>query len=206
VTVLEWAQLVALVAAAGFFFAKAAAGYFLVNMAIDASATRQSLNDTQDAIAVTIRLTKGGNGSLRIHDTLVTVSWPSGEIATVLSGVSRLELQQIKGRGSTSLDRRVRTRADLSTGLPPGDATAFSASVPVPRECSARSTPWSSAESGSIAGAASGGRPSSPYRPADSRLSLRQSPSIRIARRHGRSTTQTSSAGHRVAQSFDTIS
>ena len=131
-TVLQWAQLVALVAAAGFFFAKAAAGYFLVNMSIDASATRQRLSDGQDAIAVTVRLAKGGNGGLRIHDTLVTVSWPSGEITTVLKGVSRPELQRKKAARFHILTPPRENPGRAQYGLPPGDATAFSTSVQVP--------------------------------------------------------------------------
>jgi len=134
VTVLEWAQLVALVAAAGFFFAKAAAGYFLVNMSIDATATRQSLSDGHDAIAMTVRLTKGGNGGLRIHDTLVTVSWPDGEITTALNGVSRLELERRKGARFDILRPPRENPGRPQYGLPPGDATAFSTSVQVPRD------------------------------------------------------------------------
>ena len=133
-TVLQWAQLVALVAAAVFFFAKAAAGYFLVNMSIDASATRHSVSDREDAIAMTVRLAKGGNGGLRIHDTLVTVSWPGGEITTGLNGVSRLELQRMKG-ARFQIRRPPRDNPGRPQyGLPPGDATAFSASVRVPRD------------------------------------------------------------------------
>ena len=133
-TVLQWAQLVALVAAAVFFFAKAAAGYFLVNMSIDASATRHSVSDREDAIAMTVRLSKGGNGGLRIHDTLVTVSWPGGEITTELNGVSRLELQRMKG-ARFQIRRPPRENPGRPQyGLPPGDATAFSASVQVPRD------------------------------------------------------------------------
>jgi hypothetical protein len=134
VTVLQWAQLVALVAAAGFFLAKAAAGYFLVNMSVDASATRQSLTDERDAIAMTVHLTKGGNGGLRIHDTLATVSWVGGEIATALSGVSRLELQRVKGGGFQIRKPPRDNPGRPQYGLPPGDATAFSASVEVPRD------------------------------------------------------------------------
>ena len=131
-TVLQWAQLVALVAAAGFFFAKAAAGYFLVNMSIDASATRQSLSNGQDAIGIAVRLTKGGNGGLRIHETLVTVSWPGGEITTALNGVARLELQRMKGARFHILRPPRQNSGKPQYGLPPGDATAFSVSVQVP--------------------------------------------------------------------------
>lgn len=132
-TVLQWAQLVALLAAAGFFFAKAAAGYFLVNMSIDASATRQRLG-AQDAIAMTVRLAKGGNGGLRIHDTLVTVSWPGGQTTTALHGVGRLELERMEGARFQILRPPHENPGRPHYGLPPGDATAFSASVQVPSD------------------------------------------------------------------------
>ena len=133
-TVLEWAQLVALVAAAGFFFAKAAAGSFLVNMSVDASVTRQRLPDEQDAIAIAVHLTKGGNGSLRVHDTLVTVYWPGAETTTTLAGVSRLDLRRVKGRRFEIRQPPRDNPGRPHYGLPPGDATVFSAAVQVPRD------------------------------------------------------------------------
>jgi hypothetical protein len=103
-------------------------------MSIDASASREHLSDAQDAIAMTVRLAKGGNGGLRIHDTLVTVSWPGGQTTTALSGVSRLELQRMGDARFEILRPPRENPGRPQYGLPPGDATAFSASVQVPRD------------------------------------------------------------------------
>ena len=59
-------------------------------MSIDASASRQRLSDGQDAIALTVRLTKGGNGGLRIHDAVVIGRkwlnrWPGQWRTTIVS-------------------------------------------------------------------------------------------------------------------------
>jgi hypothetical protein len=91
-TLLEWAQFGALLAAALFFLAKAWAGFFVVNLTLDASASRCRSQDHGDIIVVSATLTRGGSGSLVfLESAAVRCSVDGGRSQTTsLLGMERL--------------------------------------------------------------------------------------------------------------------
>ena len=72
------AEIVALLAAAAFFVYKLLAGYLFPNLSLELSSCREPIGITgKDALVVTVTLSKGDRGSIRLHDGLVTIKHES---------------------------------------------------------------------------------------------------------------------------------
>jgi hypothetical protein len=88
---LEWAQFAALAAAALFFLAKRWSGYFVVDLTLDATLTRQQLSDTDDAIVVLATIGKGKAGSIFIEELAAHYEDRGTSHVTAFVSVDRLE-------------------------------------------------------------------------------------------------------------------
>jgi hypothetical protein len=143
-TLLEWTQLFALLLAGTFFLVKLGQGWLMVNLSLSGNAKRTPKGDGFDALAVTVTLTKGSIGSVKIHDTDVLVRWSDGSKRESLKGTSRIAT-------SPSHSSIVRLPWQSSPPyhivrpwmppakrplyrLPPGESTAWSCVLSVPTE------------------------------------------------------------------------
>lgn len=129
---LSWMQMVALALAGLFFLVKLAQGWLMVNLTLAPTLERRrsAHHPEFDDLAVTVTLTKGGNGSVRIQDTAVRVMSGDSIVAEgELAGTSRLE---IRSDGSYRLRKPwtplLRERRNMYR-LPPGEGTVWSASL-----------------------------------------------------------------------------
>jgi hypothetical protein len=76
VSLLEWAQLAALLLAGLYFIVKLAQGWLMVNLSLSVESERCGRRDGEtDDLAISVHLTKGGNGSVRIYDALLAGLW-----------------------------------------------------------------------------------------------------------------------------------
>lgn len=133
---LNWAQFVALLAAAAYFLIKIAQGWFVVNLTLSGALDRRARGDQLDDLAVAVTLTKGSTGSLRVRNTAVRVVWEGGQTETRLVGGERLAVRE----DGTSLVPGWRPQQEGSSRdyrLPPGEGTTWScrAVVPAGRPC-----------------------------------------------------------------------
>jgi hypothetical protein len=127
---LDLAQLVALVLAAAFFAVKLAQGWLIVNVSLAGTVERAPVSDTEDALAVSITVTKGSIGSLRVQEALVRVPAALGEQVKPLVGAQRLLLDPTS---SHTVDRTWIDRGQRTYRLPPGESTTWSVDFRVPR-------------------------------------------------------------------------
>jgi len=67
-TAKTFAEMLALLGAAGFFVYKIFASYFYVGLALSVASERRRLDGETDTIVVTITLKKSGTGMIRLHD------------------------------------------------------------------------------------------------------------------------------------------
>jgi hypothetical protein len=130
VTVLNWVQLLALIAAALYFGLKVLQGWLIVNVSLSVTTERAALEPHRDGLAVAVTITKGPIGSVRIDDTLVRVAHTGAAPTT----------ERLVGTRRVSLDlKQFRIDSDLSEltknaiyRLPPGESTTWSCWMPVP--------------------------------------------------------------------------
>lgn len=99
-TLLQWAQFVALVLAALFFLARAWQGWFYVNMSLSGKTERRIREDGWDDLVVEMTFTKGKTGNISIHDAAVCVSWSGASPRyRKLNGIAHVETEPIKKNG-----------------------------------------------------------------------------------------------------------
>ena len=128
------AETLAIASAAIFFAYKAISGYLYVDMSLALSSGRSRLTDAEDVLVITLRLKKGGRGSVRIHDVQARVSCgPTHQILTFV-GFHRLSYTT---EPVTSIERKVINWRKLSENqpllrLPPDEETEFSCWCRVP--------------------------------------------------------------------------
>ena len=111
-------KIIAVVAAAIFFFYKALTGYLVTNMSIELSLSRRRADDNYDYLAVVVTLTKGDRGTVRIQDAKARItegatplpphsaSWSESPYACSAGTSERLVHGQLKESFSESLSRR----------------------------------------------------------------------------------------------------
>ena len=152
-TALAWAQFTALLAAALFFVVKLLQGWFMVNVSLSGKTERRIREDGYDDLFVTVTVTKGPTGSVRIHDTGVRVICDDGSKIGApkpeeLKGAGRLMTTKTRVRTSPDKDWFRRTAARLAPPqhrldeswsiakdlyrLPPGESTMWSCHLRVP--------------------------------------------------------------------------
>lgn len=106
-------------------------GWLMVNVSLDGSTDRRSRGDGKYDLAVYVKISKGGNGSVRIHDSPVRATWEGGKTETAhLSGPHRLA--RTPTPPFTVLEP---WRSDPRLGayrLPPGEGTTWSCLLKVP--------------------------------------------------------------------------
>jgi hypothetical protein len=84
-------KIIAVVAAAIFFFYKALTGYLVTNMSIELSLSRRRADDNYDYLAVVVTLTKGDRGTVRIQDAKARITEGATPLPPIpLVGVNRL--------------------------------------------------------------------------------------------------------------------
>jgi hypothetical protein len=79
-TIKAIAEIFALVAAGAYFFYRLVSGYFVVNLTVALTVTRQPIPYVpEDYLSITASLAKGDRGSLELHDAQVLITSPYGE-------------------------------------------------------------------------------------------------------------------------------
>lgn len=130
-TLLDWAKLAALISAGAFFVFKVLHGWLMMNVSLDGSTARRSRGDGEDDLAVCVKISKGGNGSVRIHDSPVRATWEGGKTETAhLYGPHRLAHTPTPPFAVLEP-----WRSDPRLGpyrLPPGEGTIWSCLLKVP--------------------------------------------------------------------------
>jgi hypothetical protein len=134
-TLLDWAQLIALALAGLFFILKFAQGWLMVNLTLTATTERQGVLDDleHDDVALSVTLIKGGNGSVRIQDTSVRVTSDNllvGEAKLV--GTSRLKTSSEPPYRLLTPWKPLEPESRGVYRLPPGEGTMWSAHLTVP--------------------------------------------------------------------------
>jgi hypothetical protein len=135
-TLLNWAQFVALVLAGLFFVVKLAQGWLMVNLTLTPETERRVRHDGEhDDLAVSVILSKGGNGSVRIQETSVRVTAEDTVVAEAkLAGTSRLATSPKPPHRVTRPWKPAESESGRLYRLPPGEGTTWSAHLTVPTE------------------------------------------------------------------------
>lgn len=128
-------QIGALASAACFFVYKAVTGYLRVNLSLSIECRRQRHQNTDDDnLVVCVRLKKGGNGSLALHDAKAQVFYGSVKHIASFPGIRR------SARTNTD-PKRQRQHIDLPSEdanspflkLVAGEETELATALKVPR-------------------------------------------------------------------------
>lgn len=139
-TLLNWAQFVALVLAGLFFIVKLAQGWLMVNLILSPETERRVGHDGEhDVLAVSVTLAKGGNGSVRIHETSVRVTSGDEVVGEAeLLGPFRLATSRKPPYRVTRPWKPLESESGRRYRLPPGEGTTWSAhltTVPTDSVC-----------------------------------------------------------------------
>jgi hypothetical protein len=132
----DFAQFIALSAAALFFFYKLLNGYLFPELTLRISCTRQaSKTPARDALSVVVFLKKGPNGALTLHDAAARVTCPAGgQICETkrLEGFRRLSSKRCAA--STMAITWQDATSVPCLNIAPGDETHFATVFDVPAE------------------------------------------------------------------------
>jgi hypothetical protein len=124
------------IAAGGFYFAyRFATGYFITNLSLQLTLVRQLKAAGRDYLVVKANLSKGGRGSLDLHDAQVKAVWPGGETISPFAGIDRRSFNTVatvgtKTRKVVAFDRQSEKKPLLR--LTPGEKVEFSCLIEVP--------------------------------------------------------------------------
>lgn len=92
----EIAEALALLAAGGFFIYKAITGYMRVNLSIYPQCKRQRADDgSKDHLVILLKVKKGPNGSVGIHDAGALVTYDGEQQKLSFSGIVRSSYKSI---------------------------------------------------------------------------------------------------------------
>lgn len=131
----DFAEFVALLAAAGYFVYRWTVGYFIQNLSLRLECLRQpTVENGYDYVRVTVFLSKGERGSLDIHDAQAKAAWVGGELVESLVGIDRLSFKTelLNGKERKVIDFLQRSKENPLLRLTPGEATQFCAFFRVP--------------------------------------------------------------------------
>jgi hypothetical protein len=131
----DLAEAIALVSGGVYFGIKAYSGYFRVNLSLSITCSRQRCSETEDYLVVCAKLSKGGNGSLTLHDARARVTFGDSRLNVSFPGVDRSSYDT----SSDSSARKVIAWERVSETSPflkiiPGEQTELSVSCRVPPE------------------------------------------------------------------------
>ena len=84
-----YVEMFAYLAAGIFFLYKLLTGYLMTNLSIALSTSRQHSTPEQDYLVVSVALTKGDRGSVKLHDCQVKISWTGHQVIKPLIGTDR---------------------------------------------------------------------------------------------------------------------
>jgi hypothetical protein len=129
------AETAALACAAVYFGYRARIGYFRVNLSLSVSSSREQCSQSEDWLVVALKLAKGPNGSLTLHDAQARVTWTGGSRILAFPGIARSSFDT----SSVPYDRRVVSWDRVSAGSPllkivPGEETELAVHCEVPRQ------------------------------------------------------------------------
>ena len=132
-TVKNFAEIVALVSIAGYFFYQNAAGWKEVSMSLDVTTKRvhDPCDKDKDILAVIVKLKNGNTGSIRITDATAAIKYDKTTIVKTLEGIVRYEIVNGKAIQGKQCPEK------LWTGLGPTEEILLStyASVPTDKVC-----------------------------------------------------------------------
>ena len=127
------AETIALACGGAYFGYKAYTGYLRVNLSLSIQCFRQTANTTQDALVVSVRLTKGPNGSLTLHDIQARVSQGDSSEVVTFRGIDRSSYTDQTEPFARKVIAWTRVSATSpALKLVPGEATELAAHCSVP--------------------------------------------------------------------------
>ncbi len=139
---MEWVkdlfQVVALMAAAGFFLYKVIAGHLFPNLEVSLDCSRQpNSHSGKDFLKITVTLTKGEYGTLRIHDVQARITSENSAARFVsFIGVDRRSFlcERFNGQERKIIDWVNRSKQNPFLQISPKEKTQFSAYTEIPQE------------------------------------------------------------------------
>jgi hypothetical protein len=127
-----------LIAAAGFFLYKVIAGYLFPNLEVSLDCSRQpNSHSGKDFLKITVTLTKGEYGTLRIHDVQARITPENSDARSVsFIGVERRSFlsQTFNGHERKIIDWGNRSKKNPFLQISPKEKTQFSAYAEIPPE------------------------------------------------------------------------
>jgi len=131
-SLLDWVQLLALLAAGVYFTVRVLQGWLIVNVSLSIATERIGLRVGKDGLAIAVTITKGSVGSVRIEDTLVRVVSPNGFVGREpLTGTRRVIIDPVSYQIDPDFQERSK---NVLYRFPPGESTVWSCWLEVPSE------------------------------------------------------------------------
>lgn len=134
----QWLDAIAKSAAAAgalaFFLWKIKSGYHAVDLKISLDLQRRPLPGDEDCLAIALKLTKGTNGSLSLHDLAARVTWDEEVRLLSFCGISRLSYTTNPANLEVAVKWDKRSTSAPYLNLSPGDETEFACYVKIPRQ------------------------------------------------------------------------
>jgi hypothetical protein len=128
------AETAALICAGVYFSYRARVGYFRINLSLSVGSSRGRRSETEDYLVVSVKLTKGPNGSLTLHDAQARVSWAGGGRCLTFPGIARSSFDTTSvphARKQAAWDRVSAESPFLK--IVPGEETELAVHCEVPR-------------------------------------------------------------------------
>jgi len=128
------AEIIAYTSAAVFFIWKLRSGYFIVNVVLSAKVDRVHRDSEADYLAIAAKLSKGGIGSLVLHDARARIRHEQNITDLELLGCERLATWTEMGMPPrTRIDFDKKSSVQPFIFLPPNEEATFSNYAVVPR-------------------------------------------------------------------------
>jgi hypothetical protein len=127
----DFAEIAALASAALFFLYRAVAGYLRVNLSVSLIFLREPRRDqSTDNLVVSVRLAKGPNGSIALHDATARITVDGNVQVLPFPGTSRSKRVQSNERSSINWSEVEQSSPLLK--LVPGEETELALTLAVP--------------------------------------------------------------------------